>query len=329
MEWDSIFGTTRYMEMAPFFIVGADRSGTTLLRLMLNEHSELHVPRESWFLSALMDTLPMGRRLSAQEIEEAFDIIRSHERWVDWEISDERLGQRLRSLTHPSLADVVDAVFRLSSEDAGKEHWGDKTPAYIRDMDRLGRLCPRAKFIHVIRDVRDVCLSLSKVGWHGQMYKDWARYWSETVEAGIGSGHRMNREQYMEVRYECLLEYSMNELRRVCQFLDVPFERGMLKYHQDAARKIASWERRLHRKTNQPPRPDNAEKWRRELSGLQVLSVEAIADRTMKKVGQARVFSGPAHSACLAWRGVIRTGEWSLPVRRKMGIHFTWLRRTI
>lgn len=315
--------------MAPFFIVGVERSGTTLLRLMLNEHSGLHVPRESWFLPALMDTLPPDRPLSTQEVEEAFDIIRSHERWVDWKISDERLGQRLRSLMEPTLAEVVDAVFRLSSEREESVQWGDKTPAYVREMDRLQRLFPRAQFIHVIRDARDVCLSLSKVGWHGSMFKDWARHWSEAVEAGITSGRWLGREQYMEVQYEHLVRHSADELRRICEFLGVPFESGMLRYHETATRIIAPWERHLHRRTSQPPDSGKVEKWRTELSRLQVLSVEAMAAGTMRKLGQERQFRGPARVACIAWRGIIAMGKWSLPVRRRVGIHFPWLKGTI
>lgn len=320
---------TRQHEIKPFFIVGADRSGTTLLRLMLNEHSMLHVPRESWFLMPLMDVLPDDRVLSAIEVEKASDIIRMHERWSDWEISDADLRMRLHSLKKPSLAEVVDSVFLLSTEAMGKTFWGDKTPVYVREIDRLVRLFPAARFIHVIRDARDVCLSLSKVWWHGQTFKDWARYWSEAVEAGIASGRRLDREQYIEVQYEYLVRYSMDELVRICRFLDVPFENGMLEYHHNAQRRIAPWEKRVHRRTAQPPKPENAEKWRGELSSLQVLSVEAMADGTMKRVGQGREFRGPARIACLALRGVIRAGEWTLPARRRMGIHFPRLRRMI
>lgn len=316
-------------EPAPFFLVGADRSGTTLLRLMVNAHSQLHVPRESWFLSVLLDALPLDRPLSSNEVDTAIEVIRTHERWRDWEIGDEELRARLNSLTEPLLTEVVDAVFRLSGERAGKYYWGDKTPAYVRDMDRLGALFPRAKFIHVVRDVRDVCLSLSKVWWHGHTFKEWARYWSEAVEAGIASGYRLGQERYLEVRYEDLVLHDERELVRVCRFLDVQFEIDMLKYHENAERHIAPWERRLHRKAMAPPKPGNIGKWRTDLSRLQLLSVEAVASGTMRKLGQERKFSGPAYLACVVWRAVIHIAGWSLPLRRRMGIHFPWLRGMI
>lgn len=296
---------------------------------MLNKHSRLHVPRESWFLIDLMDALPPDKPLSPEQIEDAFNTIRTHERWSDWELSHEKLRERLSCLTSPTLAQVVDAVFRLSGEHVGRVRWGDKTPGYVREIDRLARLFPRAKFIHLIRDARDVCLSLSKVWWHGQTFRDWARYWSESVEVGTASGRRLGRDRYMEVNYEGLVRHPGDELERICRFLGVPFESGMLTFHQDAQKNIAPWEGQLHWKTAQPPDPENTQKWRRELFCLQVLSVEAVAGETMAKLGQARRFSGPARLACLGWRGVIWLGEWSLPVRRKLGIRFPWLRGAI
>lgn len=319
----------RAVEPAPFFLVGADRSGTTLLRLMLNAHSQLHVPRESWFLSGLLDVLPMDRPLSSNETDRAIEVIRTHGRWRDWEIGDEQLRARLRSLAAPLLSEVVDAVFRLSGERAGKRYWGDKTPAYVRDMDRLGALFPCAKFIHVVRDARDVCLSLSKVRWHGHTFKEWGAYWSEAVEAGIASGHRLGQQRYLEVRYEDLVLHDERELVRICRFLDMSFESGMLKYYENAERHVAPWEKHLHRKAMAPPKPGNVGRWRTDMSRLQLLSVEAMASRTMRRLGQERKFIGPANLACVVWRAVIHVARWSLPVRRRMGIHFPRLRGTI
>ena len=134
----------------PFFVVGSDRSGTTMFRLMLNEHSRLVIPRESWFIMPLMDSLGSRARLDRSDLERAFEIISTHRRWKDWESSDERLREVLLSLEGPTLAQVVDEVFRACGNPEGKPRWGDKTPKYIDEVQRLHVLWPRAKFIHVM-----------------------------------------------------------------------------------------------------------------------------------------------------------------------------------
>ena len=75
----------------PFFIVGAERSGTTMLRLMLNESQNVLVPRETWFMIELMNALPLENPLNKSEIQQAFQIIVNHSRWKDMEIESSEL----------------------------------------------------------------------------------------------------------------------------------------------------------------------------------------------------------------------------------------------
>src|SRR5687768_8566851 len=79
----------------PFFVVGTDRSGTTLLRLMLNEHPRLHVPPESGFVSGLMDALPLHAPLSPAQLRLAGEIVGGHWRWKDWEVTADVLQAAL------------------------------------------------------------------------------------------------------------------------------------------------------------------------------------------------------------------------------------------
>ncbi len=70
------------MTESPVFIVGSGRSGTTVLRLMINMHSRLRVPRESWFLMPLLDQLPLTGGLTDSEKEKAYELISTHSRWA-------------------------------------------------------------------------------------------------------------------------------------------------------------------------------------------------------------------------------------------------------
>src|SRR5262249_2868800 len=115
----------------PFFIVGASRSGTTLLRLIMAGHSRIHIPSETWFLEPLVQQLPLTHPLSSAQTRQAIDIITSHYRGPDMGIPADEFARSAEALAEPKLADIVDLVYRRQLEMAGKDRFGDKTPQYI------------------------------------------------------------------------------------------------------------------------------------------------------------------------------------------------------
>ena len=272
----------------PFFVVGSDRSGSTMLRLMLNEHSRLHVPRESHFLRDLMDRLPLSSPLDEGALFVAPRMISEHPRWKDWEISGHELREAIMSLSEPTLGELIGRVFQISCRRAKKSRWGDKTPPYVKEISRLHRVFPGAKFVHIIRDARDVCLSQRRA-WHHTWHHS-AELWSQMVRAGIEQGRSIGRDSYLEVAYEDLVRHSGPTLRRICAFLDEEYEPRMLEFHRAAALNIAPWEKHLHAKTVRPPQESDAFRWRREMSWIQVALVEAAAGPTMDLVGQQRLY---------------------------------------
>jgi Sulfotransferase family len=328
------------LESTPFFIVGADRSGTTMLRLMINEHPALHVPRESWFLIDLMNELPLDSPLSERQVRRAFDIITTRFRWKDWDWKDwevehanRELWDRLAPLHEPCLSDLIDAAFSLSSERSGKYRWGDKTPEYVKEIDRLHTVFPRARFIHIIRDGRDTHLSLMFWGIRSRNYSEmWglrsraffenAKHWADPVAAGIESGRRLPRGLYLEIAYEDVVLKTEQTLGKVCQFLDVPYSPKMLEFYKNAGETLSGWEQKIHYKTFRPPSSDDVFKWRREMNMLDLIAFEAIAGCTMDKANQVREFSGIYRIVPVAFTVLNKVAKWSLPILRKVRIPF-------
>ena len=304
----------------PFFVVGTDRSGTTLLRLMLNEHPRLHVPPESGFVSGLMDALPVGAPLSPAQLRLAGEIVAGHWRWKDWEVSEEVLKEALADASGGDLAAVVDRVFRIGTRQRGKQRWGDKTPIYVEEIDRLHRLFPRAKFLHLIRDGRDVGLSLRALGWRGRTVLDVARYWSRSVEAALAAGRPLGPGLYCELRYEDLVLDTEETLRRACAFLGEAFDGRMLRFHESAPREIAAWERPIHAKLVRPPAPSDVGRWRREMSRTAVALFEAVAGPTLEAAGYAPHFR---RSAPLQ-RGAVRAAVAAAGGLRRAGLMPDW-----
>jgi hypothetical protein len=306
----------------PFFIVGSDRSGTTMLRLMLNEHPELHIPPETWFIIDLMNSLLLNKQLSPSQIDAAFHIITKHKRWKDLDIKNTLLGEKLAELNRPLLREVIETVFTILIERSGKIRWGDKTPDYLREIVRLHIVFPDAQFIHVIRDSRDVCISLIQKKWRGTRTPNAARYWSNCVREGIAAGRQLPNELYMEVAYEDIVLNTEKMLKIICSFLNVEFASSMLHFYKNAAGNIAPRGFEHHQKTMRPPKKEDVFRWKKEGSFIQVFAVEAVAGKTMDLVGQKRRFRGVGR--ILTWMfGILEElFVTALQLRRKLGIHW-------
>lgn len=307
----------------PFFVVGSDRSGSTMLRLMLNEHSRLCIPPETWFITDLMDRFPPEGRMGEEQVEEGLDVVRRHWRWKEWMVSFAELDS-LRLLREPTLAKLVNAVFRLKC--ASKPRWGDKTPGYLTEISRLHRVFPEAKFLHIVRDGRDVCVSLRRTGWRGDTTWSIARYWGEHVGAGFRQGRSLPPSLYMEVRYDDLVLKTEETLRAICSFLGETFEPAMLRFYERAEQETPERARKVHTKTLRAPRESDLGRWKRELGRLQVLIFEAGAGETMARAGQALRFPLEARLARPLFNLLAQAAVVTLPLRNRVGLHLPRLR---
>lgn len=319
------------MSEDPIFLVGVERSGTTIFRLMLNMHSRLYIPRETKFWSRVLDEIPCEVQLNEKQVERVWEIITSQPRWLDQDLSEPELRQILGSNPDKTLSTLMSELYLYVKERDAPEkfRWGDKTPAYVREITRLHRVFPRAKFIHIIRDGRDTCMSLAKTNWYGDTVWSIARNWSKTVETGRQQGFELPEGQYLEVNYERLVLDSEVVLRGVCQFLEEQYDPRMLKFYERTDGSVAQREEHLHKKIQRAPEASDVNRWKQEMPILQVAAFEAFAGDTMDAVGQRRKFRGVARIIPWAVKNAILIVESTLPVRQRLGLHFPKLRKRL
>ena len=96
----------------PFFVVGVERSGTTMFRLMLNMHMRLHIPRETKFWARVLREIPGESSLSDQQVHTVWEIITSQPRWLDQGISGPELLEILQSVPDKHLSSLMSAVYK-------------------------------------------------------------------------------------------------------------------------------------------------------------------------------------------------------------------------
>lgn len=279
------------------FVVGAPRSGTTLMRLMLDSHPQLAIPHETSFVPR---ALALGGGAGRDELAR---FLLDFPTWPDLATSESELREALASVEPFALADGLRAFYRRYAAARGKARWGDKTPSYALDLPTIAAAFPEARFVHLVRDGRDVAVSLRPL-WFApgqdmtRLASEWARYVVAARAAGAELGSR-----YLEVRYEHLVLDPSRELTRVTDLLELPFSPGMLRYFEgatarlregqgrtDAAgRVLVTQEQRLRNQqlAQRPLDPARIGRWRGELTAAEEAEFAAAAGAVLANLGYA------------------------------------------
>lgn len=289
-----------YPSVAPFFIVGSSRSGSTVLRLMLASHSRIAIPSETWYLITLLEAFPFDRPLHKKEISEAIALMTDHYTWPDMGLSSTELGYRASNLDKVHLRDLVEIVYRWHMEVEHKIRWGDKTPAYIEIVPILAAMFADAKFIHLIRDGRDVAKSFQRQGWHGPWMHGYTREWLRAVELDLKFSKTPLDERILRVRYEDLVQHPETTLRRICAFIDEGFEDQMLLWRGKVDAAIPDREKRIHSSLAREMNPADVCRWKREMTSREIFVAEALIGAQLSRFGYERRYRGALWGPLLA-----------------------------
>jgi hypothetical protein len=269
----------------PIFIIGMPRSGTKLLRNLLNRHSRIAIPDvETEFLPWMAQHVGDFGDLKRQEhfdrfyervTKAPFFIYRKDEGRCP---SARRWQEACRAY---DAAGLFEALVRIDVGAAPESSiiWGDKSPSYIRHIPLLASLYPDARFIHIVRDARDYCLSINKA-WGKNMLRA-AQRWADDIDAA-NQALRSSSNPHLLVRYEDLLAEPEEVLGRICVFLDIDFEPEMLSLDRPSEN-IGDTKGQTRIVT------DNLGKFKRNMTKRTLRRIEEIAGEVLKSHGYALV----------------------------------------
>jgi Sulfotransferase family len=284
--------------------VASARSGTTMLRIILNRHPRLAVPPESRFItelwqgSAQVESCTFLERLSA------------HPRFGAWELPIESVRRELGDGPSVSYRDAISAAYRAYARSRGKELWGDKTPRYVEHIPFLATLFPSSRFVHLVRDGRDVALSYADVSFGPKTIAQAAGLWARRVSAGMRDGRALAAGRYIELRYEDLVDDPETQLKELCRFLDISFEPAMLdgaNNDDDVLPRATAYNPHV---TERPTR--GVREWKRTMPARHVEMFEAVAGNVLSELGYLRMYPSPGAKA----RAEAYLGGLGLPVGR-------------
>lgn len=272
----------------PFFILGCGRSGTTLLRLMLDSHRDLTIPGESHFITRLWERRHAYQDKGKLQSERLARSILESTHFKRWSIPTELVWQKIAG-KEATFANVISAIFEAYAEASQKLRWGDKTPIYVRRIPVLLELFPDAQFIHIIRDGRNVAMSYLSVPWGPRNIWSAAWKWQFDVSRGMRDGRPLGMHRYREVRYEDLILKPEITLRELCLFIGADYDPAMLEYHRTADRRLHAGPggERFHMSVTRPPTRGLRE-WRADMRTSDIMNFESIAGSLLEKLGYER-----------------------------------------
>lgn len=275
------------------FVVGVGRSGTTLLRFMLDSHPDMAVLPELNWLEVVIDDLDAP----SPDIETIKRKILKTQSWPDLDMDADALDKILLSPSRPLGGHLLRELHGGYMQRFEKTRSGSKTPKDVLRMPWLQRQLPEARFVHLIRDGRDVVLSRMSV-WMSERsnIRKMTQYWKTHLEQGRKDAKELNH--YMEIRYEDLVSDPESVLAQVCDFCELSLHPDQLKFYERSTerldelkdikhhRLISAQERRdMFALTRHPPTKARIGKWRSEMSKDDLEDFMSVAGDLLIELG--------------------------------------------
>lgn len=291
------------------FIVGCPRSGTTLLRHILSAHSQLVITSEQLWIPAWYEKrvgLTPDGMVTPDLIHELLTNHKYARKFSKFRLGSEKLESLIGGERPVPYSSFVTSIFDMYGKAQGKKLVGNKSPDLVRRLGTLHELWPRTRFIHLIRDGRDVTLSLmnwpkivnKKPGtfttWEEDPVSTAALWWELNVRRGRDSRQHLGPDLYKEVRYESLVTDTERECKSLCRFLDLEYEGTMLHWNEQGEpnKELGSLRKDASGK-NMPTTP-GLRNWRIQMPPEDVERFEATAGALLDTLGYPRAFPDPA-----------------------------------
>ncbi len=277
---------TDLSEERPVFIMGAKRGGTTLLRRIVDAHSQISIPPPGWFYHFVYPYLYAYGDLSKDDnilelIRDCLDlpIVRQY-----WHVTATP-EQILDRLPEWSFRGVFATLSKIYAAEKHASFWGSKAPGDVFWIREIQKDFPNARFVFIYRDGRDVSIDLKEVNWGPNNLYSACLVWKRHMESILRSKREFQKAAYHEVYYEQLVQDPEKIVPKIFEFLEVDYEPGVLNYHLNATDGFMT-SSAYHAKTNAPITDTYLGLFRKLPLWQRRLQIAAIGD-LLKELGYA------------------------------------------
>ena len=282
----------------PIIVIGSSRSGTTLLRLILTSHSDVTIPTECgffvWWYEKYKDWSVdcFDNRLGT-----FLDDFFSSRKIDNWKLDRKSLEKHIRRHKPGDYASLVAEIYMyyMVSSNEKSRRWGDKNNHYLYNIKEIKEMFPKAHFVHIIRDGRDVAASYMKLNKANIQAKyapnlpseieEIAERWASNLKTIRQSFSVFEWDRVLEVRYEDLVTKPERVVGRICKFLGLKFEKQMLEFYKENKEKklvpdgFMKWKKRTFKEID----TSAVGKYKKELTEDERIKFEKLAGEILEQ----------------------------------------------
>ena len=268
----------------PIFLVSSPRSGSTLLRLILDAHPRIAIPPPGYLFNMVFPYLYSYGNLEEEEnLKELVEDILETPTIKKWSLGI-TVEQIVAGIKTPDFKGIYEYIHLAYAGAMKKERWGNKSPRNGVWIHEIKELFPGAQFIHLLRDGRDVAIDIADAPFWPHSLWGGAQRWQECVHSVQILGKALDPESYLEIRYEDLCRDPETILKQVCSFLNEEFIPDLLQHHHTKSTK--SWSQDFtHMATAKPITTKYIDMYKTRLNDRDRSAIEALLQDTLKAAG--------------------------------------------
>jgi len=273
--------------MRPIFILGCDRSGTTLLGAMLGSHRDHVCVPECQFVVEVFRSLRVSQ--DGFDPTRALKVTRRNWRFGFWKL-DPYMSPAVQQKIGGSYSRFIEWLVREYAKTKGKERcgvWVDHTPTNFRYAATLRSLFPDARFIHIVRDGRGVAASIMPLDWGPNTIMQAAHWWTERLAFGLAAESCFGPGSISRVHYEDLIRRPKETLRTLSAELGIEFTEAMI---EGKGFQVPRYSKNQHELVGSRPVAARADAWKNSLTRRQIAIFEAITADLLAYLGYKLVY---------------------------------------
>lgn len=268
---------------SPIFIVGCERSGTTMLRLILCSHKNITIPPQTKYIKKLYKRRFLFGDLSIEKnqntLKDWFYINHNKKtKLIDLDISKNDIQNELE-VAGNTVGAYFASILKLYSQNNNKIRWGDKHPYYIKYLPQLFKLFPDAQVIHIIRDGRDSVSSLKKMPWWKKNSMHAMLNWQEAIQKGVHAKRKYSSDQFIEIRYEDIIHKPEDSVKLICDFINEEYSDTLLEFQKIADKSIPSYKMDWHSGAKKEINSMSIGRWENDLDDWEI----SLINKKLKK----------------------------------------------
>lgn len=278
--------------MQALFLVGEQRSGSNLLRLMISNTHEVAAPHPPHILQRIDPIVPVAQILDDKKFDQLVEIVCQmiEKNPVPWLNTTLDRGDVKKRCSEKHVIAIYGAVMDIYAESNQSQKWMCKSMQNIRWASGLNDYFKTNKYIFLHRDARDVALSFSKAVIGEKHVYFIAKQWCDLQRLCLDARAKLPTDRYFTISYNQLTNETESTLRNLCGFLSTEFKPEMMSFYNSEEAKNTAASSSLWENVTKPIMHQNSNKFLKELTQDQVRIVESVAGKELDELGYQRVY---------------------------------------